>query len=99
MTDRQIFLCVVIVCSGAVALAAAYCLHMRTNVRDILRDEKCRLRAWAEQRAEIMAKERLRELLLRVRIRVPVTLVNESDIDWGEGKEKTHDAEHETLAA
>lgn len=96
MTDRQIFLCVVIVCSGAVALAAAYCLHMRAIVRDILHDEKRRLRAWAEQRAEIMAEERLKELLLRVRIRVPVTLINESGIDWGEDN---NDCKNEDVAA
>ena len=65
-------------------------------MRDILRDEKRRLRAWAEQRAEIMAEERLRELLLRVRIRVPVTLINESGIDWGEDND---DCKNENVAA
>lgn len=99
MTNGQIIACLFIVCGGAIGGAAAYCLHMRSIMRDILRDEKERLRIWARNHAEMMAQERLADLLRHLRVNVPVTLVNESDIDWGDGKEKTHDAEHETLAA
>ena len=68
-------------------------------MRDILRDEKERLRIWARNHAEMMAQEQLADMLRHLRVTVPVTLVNESDIDWGDGKEKAHDAKHETLAA
>lgn len=66
------------------ALAATFCLHMRAVVRDILRDEKRRLRDWATREADRRAHERTVELLRHLRISVPVTLVNESDIAWGD---------------
>ena len=99
MTDGHIIACLFIVCGGAIGGAAAYCLHMRTIMRDILRDEREQLRIWARNHAEMMAQEQLVDMLRHLRVTVPVTLVNESDIDWGDGKEKAHDAEHETLAA
>lgn len=97
MTNGETMMCLLIACGTIGALAAGYCLHMRAVVLDILRSEKKRLRAWAEQRAEIMAEERLTELLRHLRINVPVTLINESGIDWGEGKKD--DAENENVAA
>lgn len=66
------------------ALAATYCLHMRAVVRDILREEKRRLQAWAIREAERRAHQRTIELLRHMQISVPVTLVNESDIRWGD---------------
>lgn len=67
-----------------VALAATYCLHMRAVMRDILRDEKRRLQAWAVREAERRAHRRTVELLRHLEISVPITLVNESDIRWGD---------------
>ena len=66
------------------ALAATYCLHMRAVARDIIRDEKRRLQAWAIREAERRAHQRTVELLRHLEISVPVTLVNESDIQWGD---------------
>jgi hypothetical protein len=95
--NSEIMMCLVITCGAIASLAAGYCLHMRAVAIDIIRSEKKRLRAWAEQRAEIMAEERLTEMLRHLRINVPVTLINESGIDWGE--EKKDDAENEKVAA
>ena len=97
MTDGQILACLFIVCGGAIGGAAAYCLHMRSIMRDILRDEKERLKVWATGRADVLAQERLTELLRHLRINVPITLVNESDVDWGE--ENRHDKRNEEVAA
>lgn len=97
MTDGQIIACLFIVCGGAIGGAAAYCLHMRTIMRDILRDEKERLKVWAAGRADVMAQERLKELLHHLRINVPITLVNESNVDWGE--ENGRDKRNEEVAA
>lgn len=97
MTDGQILACLFIVCGGAIGGAAAYCLHMRSIMRDILREDRERLKEWAAGRADVMAQERLKELLRHLRINVPITLVNESDVDWGE--ENRHDTENEEVAA
>ena len=56
MTNGQIIACLFIVCGGAIGGAAAYCLHMRTIMRDILRDEREQLRIWARNHAEMMAQ-------------------------------------------
>ena len=77
MTDGQILACLFIVCGGAIGGAAAYCLHMRSIMRDILREDRERLKEWAAGRADVMAQERLKELLRHLRINVPITLVNE----------------------
>lgn len=87
MTNGEIMMCLLIACGTIGALAAGYCLHMRSIALDIIRCEKKRLRDWAEREAEIRAEERLTELLLHLRINVPVTLINESSIDWGERKD------------
>ena len=97
MNDGQILACLFIVCGGAIVGAAAYCLHMRSIMRDILRDEKERLKVWAAGRADVMAQERLKELLRHLRINVPITLVNESNVDWGE--ENGRDKRNEEVAA
>lgn len=78
-----------LIASGAILfIAGGYCLHLKKIVQDILKNEKARLRAWAVKYAEQLARERLAELLRNVRINVPVTMINESDIDWGEAHEK-----------
>ena len=97
MTDGQIIACLFIVCGGAIGGAAAYCLHMRSIMRDILRDDRERLKEWAAGQADVLAQERLTELLRHLRINVPITLVNDSDVDWGE--ENRHDTQNEEVAA
>lgn len=88
MKNSEIMMCLLIACGTIGALAAGYCLHMRSIALDIIRCEKKRLREWAEREAEIRAEERLTDLLLHLRINVPVTLINESSIDWGENQRK-----------
>ena len=80
----QFWLAQLIVSGVCAALAATYCLHMRAVMRDVLRDEKRRLQAWAIREAERRAHQRTVELLRHLEISVPVTLVNESDIRWGD---------------
>ena len=78
-----------LIASGAILfIAGGYCLHLKKVVEDIIRKEKARLRAWAVKYAEQLARQRLAELLRHVRISVPVELINESDIDWGEAYEE-----------
>lgn len=96
MKNSEIMMCLVIACGTIGALAAGYCLHMRAVVLDILRSEKKRLLAWADERAERLAEERVTELLRHLRINVPVTLINESGIDWGEDND---DCKNEDVAA
>lgn len=69
-------------------LAAAWCLHLKMIVDDIIRSEKKRLREWAEQYARKLAMKMLKDLLRNLRITIPVELINESDIDWGENRRK-----------
>lgn len=64
-------------------IVGGYLLHFRSVAKDILRDEKYRLRDWARQHAEQLAQEYIRH----IHIDVPVALVNESDIDWGDRKD------------
>lgn len=69
-------------------LAAAWCLHLKMIVDDIIRSEKKMLREWAEQYARKLAMKMLKDLLRNLRITFPVELINESDIDWGEKSRK-----------
>ncbi len=73
-------------------LAAAWCLHLKMIVDDIIRSEKKRLRELAEQHARELAMKMLKDLLRNLRITFPVELINESDIDWGENKSRKEDA-------
>ena len=97
MKNSEIMMCLVIACGAIASLAAGYCLHMRAVAIDIIRSEKKRLQAWADERAERLAEERVTELLRHLRINVPVTLVNESSIDWGE--DTKDDGKNENVAA
>lgn len=88
LTNGEIFAGMCMAVGAVIFIAGGYCLHLKKIVQDILREEKARLRAWAVKYAEQLARERLAELLRHVRINVPVTMINESDIDWGEDERK-----------
>lgn len=87
ITTGEIWIGLLVAVGAVTFIAGGYCLHLKKVVEDIIRKEKARLRAWAVKYAEQLARERLAELLRNVRISVPVELINESDIDWGEDKE------------
>lgn len=88
LTNGEIFAGMCMAVGAVIFIAGGYCLHLKKIVQDILREEKARLRAWAVKYAEQLARQRLAELLRHVRINVPVTMINESDIDWGEDERK-----------
>ena len=88
LTSGEIFAGMCMEVGAVIFIAGGYCLHLKKIVQDILREEKARLRAWAVKYAEQLARQRLAELLRHVRINVPVTMINESDIDWGEDERK-----------
>lgn len=65
-------------------LIGAYWLHLRCVMDDILKDERKKLRDWAYKEAKIQADEQVRDILSSMQVNMPVVLVNESDMDWGE---------------
>lgn len=71
----------------ALVLSLARAHDQRQN-RRYLHAETERIERWAEERAEQLANERISELRMNVRTKIPVELVNESDINWGEGSRK-----------
>ena len=60
-------------------------LGILTAARDAVEEDRRRAKAKAEEAVERMARRRVREILCSIRFVMPVTLINESDIDWGEG--------------
>ena len=99
LTDGQYWCGMAVLMLSGVLLVAAFLWHWRKIDRDILREDRKRLTAWAQRYARQLAERMFREYVRNLRVNVPVQLINESDIPWGDGKEKAHDAEHETLAA
>lgn len=95
LTNGELWAGLLAAICAVIFIAGGYCLHLKKIVQDILKNEKARLRAWAVKYAEQLARERLAELLRNVRINVPVTMINESDIDWGE----VHEEQREDDAA
>lgn len=68
----------------AVILVGGYWLHLRIIARDILADDRKKLREWAYREAQIRADEQVRDILGNLNVNIPVKLVNESNMDWGE---------------
>ena len=74
-------------CCGAVPmliLCGIYVLHMKSVVADIIADEKQKVRDTATLEINERVNERVKEIIGSMQVNVPVALVNESDIDWGE---------------
>lgn len=77
---------------GTLILAVAlivigYMMHWRKIVDDIIREEKSKVWADADEEIEARAEERAKEILKSIRYTKRVELINESDIDWGEEKD------------
>jgi hypothetical protein len=51
---------------------------------DVLKEERQKLRDWARKEAQIRADEQVRDILGNMQVNMPVVLVNESDMNWGE---------------
>lgn len=86
LTNAQFWCGMAITVLFQIALAAGYIWHWRKIDRDILREDRKRLTAWAQRYARQLAEQMFREYMRNLRVNVPVRLVNESDIDWGDRK-------------
>jgi hypothetical protein len=65
-------------------LLGGYWLHLRIVAKEILDDDRKKLREWAYREAQIRADEQVRDILGNMQVNMPVVLVNESDMNWGE---------------
>ena len=68
----------------AVILVGGYWLHLRIIAKNILDEDRRKLREWAYKEAQIRADEQVRDILGNLNVNIPVKLVNESNMDWGE---------------
>ena len=68
----------------SVVLVGGYWLHLRIIARDILTEEREKLREWAYKEAQIRADEQVRDIISNLNVNIPVKLINESDVNWGE---------------
>ena len=71
-------------CIPTSILFLMYVLHLKSIANDVLNDEKARLQEESERYIEARARERVVDILTNVSVKMPVTLINESDIYWGE---------------
>lgn len=84
MNGSDLMLGFAIAAGALLLIAGGYYIHLKMVMADILAEEKRKLREWAYQEAETRAQERVKEILENVQIDIPVSLINESDINWGE---------------
>ena len=95
MTDAQFWASAGILLGGIIALAAGFLIHWRRIDKDILDEDRRRLKerydhererlrviaeAYAEEKALALYRQRVHTA------QVPVNLINESDINWGDDK-------------
>lgn len=86
LTDAQFWGGTAMMFAAMAAIVIGFLGHWHSINKDILKDEKQRLTAWARQYAAQLAEQKFREYVRSIRINVPVELINESDIDWGDSK-------------
>lgn len=84
MTNAQFWGGMAVLVCALASLAAGFILHWRCLMQDELRERKRALDAWADREAQRRALEMLRN----AEINFKPTLINESDIDWGEAHEE-----------
>lgn len=84
MTSAQFWGGVAVAIGMVIAVVAGFLYHWYRINRDILHDERKKLTVWAERYARQLAEQMFRDYVKGIRINVPVRLVNESDINWGE---------------
>lgn len=87
MDSQNMMLGFAVAAVALLIIAFGYWAHLKIVMADILADEKKKLREWAYNEAEIRAQERVREILGKLRVNIPVQLINESDMNWGESRE------------
>lgn len=86
LTDAQYYGGMIVMMLFIVAIVCGFLGHWKSINKDILREDRKRLQEWAREYAERRAHELLREYVASIRINVPVRLINESDIPWGESR-------------
>lgn len=86
LTDAQYYGGMIVMMLFIVAIVCGFLGHWKSINKDILREDRKRLQEWAREYAERRAHELLREYVRSIRINVPVRLINESDISWGESR-------------
>ena len=84
LTDAQFWGGAAILFAGIGIMVFAFLVHWRKIDNDILKEDRERLKRQAEEYAEKKANQMFRDYVSRMRVNVPVQLVNESDINWGD---------------
>lgn len=84
MDSNDIMLGFSIAVGALFVIAVGYYIHLKSVMKDILEDEKKKLREWAYKEAEIRAEEKFMDIMKSIYVEIPVNLVNESDTYWGE---------------
>lgn len=88
MESQNLMLGFAVAAVALLIIAFGYWAHLKFVMQDILADEKRKLREWAYNEAEIRAQERVREILGELRVNIPVQLVNESNLYWGDSEDE-----------
>ena len=83
LTPGEIGAALIAITAGEAIIFGLILLGILLAARDAVEEDRRRAKAKAVQVAEQLARRRVREILCSVQIVMPVTLINESDIDWG----------------
>ena len=73
-------------CAAIAAIVAGLVNSWHRTAKEVLREDRAKLVSWARKYAQNLAEQMFREYVKNLRINVPVALINESDIDWGEDR-------------
>ena len=63
-------------------------LSITMVARDVVAEERRKAKFKAHQNAERYAQRRVKEILHSTKFIMPVSLINESDISWGEDEQR-----------
>ena len=88
LTDAQFWGGIAAMFAAIAAIVAGLVISWRRTAKEVLREDRARLVSWARKYAQQLAEQMFREYVKNLRINVPVALINESDIDWGEDRNK-----------
>lgn len=86
ITDAQFREGMAVLILSGVLIVAAFLWHWRKIDKDILRDDRHKLTLWAKDYAQKLARQMFMDYVRGMQINVPVQLINESDIPWGESR-------------
>lgn len=84
LTPGEIGAALAAITLGEAVIFGLILLSILMTARDTVREDRRRAKEEARESAERMARIRVREILRSIRFTVPVVLINESDIDWGD---------------